>query len=159
MLFTNSLKVIRSAAMNSTSIPESFRRTVAQFIDAPAVRLPGRSVSFREMDDASERIAAGLAARGIGKGDRVGLYCINGPEFAQVYLGVLKCGGAVVPLNLLRGIPRSSARAKNIATIEKGPGSLKAQLMLSSGMPSKIATSSSITLMGTPHLPTSSGST
>jgi len=87
--------------MNPSSIPDAFRQTATQFADAPAVRLPDRDFTFREMDDASERIAAGLAARGIGKGDRVGLYCINGPEFAQAYLGVLKSGATVVPVNLL----------------------------------------------------------
>ena len=87
--------------MNPRSIPEAFRRAAAEFTDAPAVRLPGRNLSFREIDRASDRIAANLAARGIGKGDRVGLYCINGPEFAMAYLGVLKSGATVVPVNLL----------------------------------------------------------
>ena len=87
--------------MNPRSIPEAFRRAAAEFADAPAVRLPGRNLSFREIDRASDRIAANLAPRGIGKGDRVGLYCINGPEFAMAYLGVLKSGATVVPVNLL----------------------------------------------------------
>ena len=87
--------------MEPRSIPEAFHRTANEFADEPAVRLPGGNLSFREMDSTSDRIAAGLAARGIGKGDRVGLYCINGPEFAQAYLGVLKSGATVVPVNLL----------------------------------------------------------
>ncbi len=87
--------------MNPNSIPEAFRQAAAEFADAPAVRLPGGNHSFREIDRASDRIAANLAARKIGKGARVGLYCINGPEFAIVYLGVLKSGATVVPVNLL----------------------------------------------------------
>jgi len=57
--------------------------------------------NYRTLDRASDSVAAGFAARGIGPGDRVGLYCPNCAEFVVCYLAILKCGAVVVPINLL----------------------------------------------------------
>ena len=84
------------------SIPERQREIAARMKDAPAIRYADHQISFAEVDERSDRIAAGLAARGIGKGDRVALYCINGTEFAVIYCGILKAGATVVPVNLLQ---------------------------------------------------------
>jgi AMP-binding enzyme len=46
-------------------------------------------------------VAAALATRGIGPGDRVALSCPNLPYFPVVYYGILKAGATVVPLNIL----------------------------------------------------------
>jgi len=59
------------------SIPTAFRRAATTYAGLPAIRLPERHLTFSEVDQASGRIASGLAALGTGKGDRVGLYCIN----------------------------------------------------------------------------------
>ncbi len=88
--------------MQALSIPEAFHHVVAAYPEVASIRLPDRSFSFRDVDQASARIAAGLAARGVGKGSRIGLYCINGPEFVMAYLGILRAGATVVPLNLLQ---------------------------------------------------------
>ena len=45
------------------------------------------------------RLAAGLAARGIGRGDRVALLLPNGPAFAISFLAIAQAGAVVVPLN------------------------------------------------------------
>ncbi len=88
--------------MPARSIPEAFAQTVLAHADLACIRQPDREVSFAELDQASARAAAGLAASGIGKGSRVGLYCINGVEFVTAYLGILRTGATVVPLNLLQ---------------------------------------------------------
>lgn len=61
--------------------------------------------TYRELDSASDGVAAGLAERGIAPGERVALYCPNGAEFVICYLAILKCGAVVVPINLLRSPP------------------------------------------------------
>jgi long-chain acyl-CoA synthetase len=66
-----------------------------------AVFSDARSWTFADLDAASDAVAAWLAARGINPGDRVCLYCPNCPELAIVYLGILKAGATVVPVNLL----------------------------------------------------------
>jgi long-chain acyl-CoA synthetase len=91
--------------MAYASIPAAFRRTAAQYATLPVIRLLDRQVSFGELDRSTDRLAAGLAAHGIGPGHRVALYCSNSPEFVQIYLGILKAGATVVPVNLLLSPP------------------------------------------------------
>jgi len=69
--------------------------------DTDAVVHGKSRLSYAELDAAASRVAAALAARGIGSGDRVALSCPNLPYFPVVYYGILKAGAIVVPLNIL----------------------------------------------------------
>ncbi|MCB0210558.1 MAG: long-chain fatty acid--CoA ligase [Anaerolineae bacterium] len=57
------------------------------------------SLTFRELDQASDRFAAGLCQLGVQKGDRVALMLPNLPQSAVAYFGILKAGGIVVNTN------------------------------------------------------------
>ncbi|HEV2148272.1 MAG TPA: amino acid adenylation domain-containing protein, partial [Longimicrobiaceae bacterium] len=59
----------------------------------------GRSLSYRELLAAAERVAAGLRTRGVGPEDRVGLLLERGTDLAVALLGVLQAGAAFVPLD------------------------------------------------------------
>lgn len=83
------------------SLADALRRAAARFPSLPAILAAERSLDFAEFDRLSDAIASGLAVRGIVKGERVGLYCINSAEFALAYAGILKAGAVVVPVNLL----------------------------------------------------------
>jgi long-chain acyl-CoA synthetase len=48
---------------------------------------------------AAERLAAGLAAAGVGAGERVALHLRNGPEIAAAYLACFRLGAIAAPLN------------------------------------------------------------
>src|SRR5262249_51062923 len=52
----------------------------------------GRRVSWAEFDGLSNRVAHGLRARGVGKGDRVTLALGNSVEYVATAFGVLKAG-------------------------------------------------------------------
>jgi long-chain acyl-CoA synthetase len=82
-------------------IPAAFRRVAAERPVETAVFSSSRAWTFAALDRASDGVAAGLAASGVLAGDRVGLYCPNCPEFAVAYLGILKAGATVVPINLM----------------------------------------------------------
>ncbi len=69
--------------------------------DRDAVVCGTTRLTYAELDAAASRVAAGLAARGIGPGDHVALSCPNLPWFPVIYYGILKAGAAVVPLNVL----------------------------------------------------------
>jgi len=72
--------------------------------DRIALRLGEKHTSYRELDQASGRVAGLLSERGVAPGDRVGVMLGNTPEFAAVYYGVLRAGAVVVPMNpLLKG--------------------------------------------------------
>ncbi len=65
----------------------------------PALRFADRTFTYRELDDETERVAAGLARSGVGRGDRVATLVFNTPEFPLVWFGAAKLGAVLVPLN------------------------------------------------------------
>ncbi len=83
------------------SLGTLFEATAARWAEAIAIGHGGDDWTFARLEGESARIAAALQGEGIGLGDRVGLYCPNCPEFVAVYLGVLRAGATVVPINLL----------------------------------------------------------
>lgn len=62
---------------------------------------PGHRTTYAELRDGSIAIARGLAARGVGRGTRVGLLMPNRAEWLAVAFGVWRCGGVLVPLSTL----------------------------------------------------------
>jgi long-chain acyl-CoA synthetase len=56
-------------------------------------------VTHAELLDRAERLAAGLAAEGIGPGDAVALLLPNDPTFVASYYGISGLGAVVVPVN------------------------------------------------------------
>jgi long-chain acyl-CoA synthetase len=64
-----------------------------------AVAFYGRSITYGELRDATDRLANALAAKGVKKGDRVALYLLNSPQFIIAYFGALKCGATVTPIS------------------------------------------------------------
>lgn len=83
------------------TLPQKFRDTVHAYTNETAIIDGENRISFSEIDKKSDQIAAGLKERGIVAGDRIALYCINSVEFAACYLGIVKSGAIVVPINLL----------------------------------------------------------
>ncbi|GIZ50009.1 AMP-binding protein [Noviherbaspirillum aridicola] len=61
----------------------------------------GRELSYRELDDLSDRFAAKLAALGVKKGDRVVLFLSNCPQYVIAHFGIQKLGAAVSPCSPL----------------------------------------------------------
>ena len=69
--------------------------------DRVAVVFNETRLTYAQVNGAANQIANGLSDRGIGRGDKVALSCLNIPYFPLVYFGILKTGAAVVPLNVL----------------------------------------------------------
>ena len=67
--------------------------------ERPAVRFDGRDTTWAELDAATDRVAAGLAATGTRRGDVVAILMGNRPEFIVAMIGALKAGAMVTPLN------------------------------------------------------------
>ena len=76
-------------------------RTVRLTPDRAAVICGPTRLTYKLLDVKAGMVAAGLRAKGIGRGDRVVLSCPNVADFAVVYFGILKAGATVVPLNVL----------------------------------------------------------
>jgi long-chain acyl-CoA synthetase len=65
----------------------------------PALIFHGNVIDYRTFNELTDRLAAGLAAMEIGKGDKVCLLMPNTPQFVIAFYGILKAGGVVVATN------------------------------------------------------------
>ncbi len=83
------------------SIVAAFRMRARECAEQIAVKSATGSLTFQQIDAMSDCVAAGLAAQGVAKGDRIALYCINSDAFVVAYMGIVKAGASVVPVNLL----------------------------------------------------------
>ncbi len=72
-----------------------------KYPDAPCTIFKGAKISYTEMVERTDRFAAALASLGVKKGDRVGIFIPNTPQFVIAYFGALKLGAIVVATNPL----------------------------------------------------------
>ena len=83
------------------TVLELVDRRVAEHPDAPAVWEAGRTVTYAELDRLADRAAARLrGSHGVGVGDVVLIAAEAGIAFTAVVLGVLRAGGAYLPVDL-----------------------------------------------------------
>ncbi|MBN1445703.1 MAG: long-chain fatty acid--CoA ligase [Candidatus Omnitrophica bacterium] len=83
------------------SLGEMLRDSARRLKDKPAVIFQQAPFSYARIESFSNQISCFLRKKGIDKGDRIGLYCINSPWFVAAYFGILKTGATAVPINLL----------------------------------------------------------
>ena len=65
----------------------------------PAITFDGHTTSYGELLDRIDRLAAELAAGGVGRGDRVGYLGLNDPMFLITLFAAARIGAVFVPLN------------------------------------------------------------
>ncbi|HEV3008244.1 MAG TPA: AMP-binding protein, partial [Burkholderiales bacterium] len=78
---------------------ELFEAQAARTPDAPALAFEDRKLTYRELDLRASRLAAHLAGLGIGPDATVGLLVERSLEMVVGILGILKTGGAYVPID------------------------------------------------------------
>ena len=81
------------------SVAQLFDEATARAPERPAVVFYGRSITYRQLREASDRLACALADLGVKKGERVALYLLNSPQFIIAYFAALKCGATVTPIS------------------------------------------------------------
>jgi long-chain acyl-CoA synthetase len=81
------------------SVAQAFDEATERAPERTAVMFYGRSISYGELREASDRFACALAEHGVKKGDRVALYVLNSPQFIIAYFAALKCGATVTPIS------------------------------------------------------------
>lgn len=82
----------------SPSVLESFRAQVERDPTMVALVQRGRSMTYRELDDRSDRLASRLRRLGAGRGGIVGILADRSMELVIGILAVLKSGAAYVPV-------------------------------------------------------------
>ena len=86
------------AQVPAPTLYEWFAETARRTPDAVAVAEPGRTLTYAELSRTAERIAAGLADRGVGPGDVVGLQLDSLTETVTSILAILRRGATYLPL-------------------------------------------------------------
>jgi acyl-CoA synthetase (AMP-forming)/AMP-acid ligase II len=81
------------------TLPSLFRTFCELNADKEALVAGDERLTFADLDRVSERLAHGLAARGIGKGDRIGIAMRNCPAWVATYMAILKAGAVATLLN------------------------------------------------------------
>jgi len=89
----------------SFNLATILRESAQSTPDKEVLRTPGGSMSFAELDEQSTRLAAGLHAAGLKRGDVVAVQLPNIAEFPIAYFGILKAGMTMMPLNPLLKAP------------------------------------------------------
>ncbi|MBN0042924.1 amino acid adenylation domain-containing protein [Streptomyces actuosus] len=97
---------------HGSRVPYADRATLHELFEARAARHPERTavltasgeiLTYAELDEQANRAARALRAEGIGPNDRVAVMMERGPRLLVALFGILKSGGAYVPVD--RGHP------------------------------------------------------
>ena len=91
--------VLTQPATAPVSIPVVFAEQVARCPEAVAVTFEGRSWTYREVEEAANRLAHLLAGQGAGPGECVALLFTRCAEAIVAILAVLKTGAAYLPID------------------------------------------------------------
>ena len=77
----------------------SLGRAVRYYGEQTALSIGGNRLTFSELDNRVERIAAALSRRGLRTGDRLAVLLPKGPEYIELVYACSRLGVIVVPLN------------------------------------------------------------
>ena len=84
-----------------TTLPQVLDETAARSPEATALIYFGARISYGQVLDHVNRLAAGLQALGLQKGDRVALMLPNCPQFVISYFAALRVGAIVTATNCM----------------------------------------------------------
>ncbi len=93
------MRIVRCFADRPENVHDLLSNAVARRPNGVALVCGKESVTYRELDCLVGQAAAGLAARGIGCGDRVALILGNSVEFVVVLFALARLGAVSVPLS------------------------------------------------------------
>lgn len=74
-------------------------QTARAFPNRVAISHEDRQIRYRQLDQASDRVAESLRSRSLDPGTRIALLCENCIEYVIVFFGIFKAGMVAVPLD------------------------------------------------------------
>lgn len=89
----------RPAEVHQSTVFDLVARAARRTPSTPALVFEGRTWTFRALVDGARRVAAGLAAAGLRRGDRVAAFGKNSDAYVLLWLGALAAGLVHVPVN------------------------------------------------------------
>lgn len=90
--------------MSFTTFNDMLRRTAWRLPDHPFITWTDRdrTITYAEGDQISDQVAGALAALGVQKGDRVGIFAHNGLDYVLAMLGAWKLGAISTHISVLQ---------------------------------------------------------
>lgn len=86
--------------LKSKTIGKALEDAAAKQGDSRMYIFRGTEISFKEVDERSDRVASGLLKLGFKKGDRLGIIGLVQPEWLYTYFAAAKIGVTIVALNV-----------------------------------------------------------
>ncbi|MGH4025287.1 MAG: AMP-binding protein [Pseudonocardiaceae bacterium] len=85
------------------SLTELVFAQARDYAERPALvdGISGQTITYGELKVLVDRLAGALAARGVGKGDVVGVFAPNTPSYAVVFHGIVRAGAVATTVNSL----------------------------------------------------------
>ncbi len=120
----------------SGSLVDIVAASARDYPDAPALQFFGRETTYRDLQSAIDRAAAGLQALGVGPGDPVAIVLPNCPQHIVAFYAILRLGAIVVEHNPLytprelrkqfedHGAKTAIVWSKVVATVQEFPADL-----------------------------------
>ncbi|MCW2678441.1 MAG: fadD3, partial [Modestobacter sp.] len=101
---TNGMQVGPDGIRRYTGLPRNLVQLLRGAVDVhpdrtALVELGGERLSYAQLWDRAARVAGGLRAAGVGRGDRVANRLPNGNDWVVAFWGTLLAGAVVVPVN------------------------------------------------------------
>jgi long-chain acyl-CoA synthetase len=81
------------------SVPQLFDEMADKYSGKAALIFYGKKIKYGELKKLTDKFAAALADLGVSKGDTVGLYLLNCPQYVIAYIGALKVGAKITPIS------------------------------------------------------------
>ncbi|MDE2368429.1 MAG: acyl-CoA synthetase [Burkholderiales bacterium] len=90
-----------SNLLHRQSLADLLRRTAARYPNRAAIRCGALQWSWRDFDRIVGSLAAGLAAEGVGHGDRFAILARNSHAYAAMRFALARLGAVLVPVNFM----------------------------------------------------------
>ncbi|HSW27695.1 MAG TPA: AMP-binding protein, partial [Burkholderiaceae bacterium] len=110
-------RLVRCFAQRPRSLRAMFTAACARAPQACVLVCEGRQVSYAQCDAIAQRLAGGLAARGVQAGARVVMFIDNRPEFVFVLLALAHLGAIAVPVGVREQRPGLAYIARQCGAI------------------------------------------
>src|SRR5436190_15870237 len=110
-------RVVRCFVERPTNLQAMFAAALARAPQATALVCDGQRWSYAQCDAIAQRVAAGLAARGVARGERVVMFIDNRPEFVFVLLALQRLGAIAVPVGVREQRPGLAYIARQCGAI------------------------------------------
>src|SRR5688572_16634482 len=90
---------IDRGSLQKTTLGALPERAAQRWGAREALYFRGRRWTFTDLATGVDRVARGLIALGIRRGDKVALWMLNRPEWIEIAFAVMKIGAVLVPVN------------------------------------------------------------